>query len=210
MAAGEVLGWGLGPGDELLVIDGVFPHTRSVRFEELLALLDRGVRVLGAAALGALRAAELEPFGMRGVGRVFADYRDGVLVGDDEVALAHADADLGHRPLTWALVDLRHSVRVAVERGVLDRHTATAVVRAAKGMPFAARRTSTVLATAGRHGADAAKLSAFAEFCRKEPRSIRRLDAVAALRLMAAGPRPRTEDVGRRDTATRTPTAASA
>ena len=45
-----------------------------------------GTQVFGAASMGALRAAELAPFGMIGVGAIFAAYRDGRLTGDDEVA----------------------------------------------------------------------------------------------------------------------------
>ncbi|WP_198679170.1 TfuA-like protein [Thermomonospora amylolytica] len=40
--------------------------------------------------MGALRAAELDRFGMRGVGRIYADYRDGRLEADDAVTLLHS------------------------------------------------------------------------------------------------------------------------
>ena len=56
------------------LIDGVFFHEPAVWHREILWALAEGVHVFGAASMGALRAAELEPFGMRGVGRVFAAY----------------------------------------------------------------------------------------------------------------------------------------
>ena len=58
---------------------------------------------LGAGSIGALRAAELEAFGMVGEGRIFEAYRSGVLEpydtpfeDDDEVAVVHAPAELGY------------------------------------------------------------------------------------------------------------------
>ena len=40
--------------------------------------MSEGVPVFGAASMGALRAAELHEFGMRGIGRIFEAFRDGV------------------------------------------------------------------------------------------------------------------------------------
>ena len=43
--------------------------------------------------MGALRAAELHPFGMVGIGQVYEWYRDGTIDADDEVAVAHGPAE---------------------------------------------------------------------------------------------------------------------
>ena len=61
------------------LVDGVFQQAPAVWHREILWALTRGVHVFGAASMGALRAAELAPFGMQGVGRVFEAYRDRVL-----------------------------------------------------------------------------------------------------------------------------------
>ncbi|WP_433456495.1 TfuA-like protein (plasmid) [Streptomyces sp. CA-142005] len=189
VAADEVLRWGLQSGDSLLIIDGLFLQARAVRHKELLAVLDRGVRLFGSSGMGALRAAELEAFGMRGAGKVFRDYRDGVLVGDDEVAVTHADAEAGYRPLGWALVDLRHAAAVAVRCGVVDPGSADTIVRAAKALPFALRDTPTVIEAARAQGCHGAALAAFGAFCRQRKPSVMRTDALAALRMVAADAR---------------------
>jgi len=88
------------------LIDGLFETGPSVWHKEILDALACGVAVAGAASLGAIRAAELHGFGMTGVGRVFARYRDGRLDRDDAVMVSHAPAELRYRPLTVALVDL--------------------------------------------------------------------------------------------------------
>src|ERR1041384_8086509 len=61
----------------IAIIDGYFARVPAVWHKEILWALSQGVWVFGASSMGALRAAELEPFGMIGVGRVFAGFRDG-------------------------------------------------------------------------------------------------------------------------------------
>jgi hypothetical protein len=70
------------------IIDGYFEHVPAVWHKEIMWIMARGVHVFGAAGLGALRAAELDAFGMRGVGRVYQAVKDGTLDRDDEVAVA--------------------------------------------------------------------------------------------------------------------------
>ena len=81
-----------------VLIDGLFDDRCAIRHNELLQLLSRGVRVVGGASMGALRATELRAFGMAGGGRICEAYLDGRLVGDDEVALLHGPAEFGWAP----------------------------------------------------------------------------------------------------------------
>jgi hypothetical protein len=92
----------------VVILDGYFSQVPAVWHKEIMLALSQGCRVIGAASMGALRAAELADFGMEGVGWVFEQYRRGDLQDDDEVALVHADAALGYRPLSLALVNLRY------------------------------------------------------------------------------------------------------
>jgi hypothetical protein len=133
------------------LIDGYFFHVPAVLHREILLLLERGTRVLGAASLGALRAAELDVHGMEGVGEIYRWYRDGVIDADDEVAVGHADASDGYRPLTVALVNLRHGLRLARRRGIIGARTARTVLAAGQ-QTFVAERTSGALLSQGRAG----------------------------------------------------------
>ena len=74
------------------LVDGVFEDRPTVWHKEILWALERGVRVIGAASLGALRAAECAPFGMEGVGAIFAPLRDGAIEDDSDLAVVHAPA----------------------------------------------------------------------------------------------------------------------
>ena len=82
--------------------------------------MSRGIHVFGSASIGALRAAELLPFGMEGVGAVFDLYRDGILVDDDEVAVAHGPAETGFVSASEAMVNIRQTLRKAERLGVIS------------------------------------------------------------------------------------------
>lgn len=92
------------------LIDGYFKLAPSVWHKEILCLLALGVRVIGGASLGAMRAAELERFGMVGTGAIFHGYRSGLLVRDDAVMLVHAPEELGYAPLSVPLVDAEYAL----------------------------------------------------------------------------------------------------
>jgi len=133
----------------IALVDGLFDTTPSVWHREILAALEAGVAVFGAASLGALRAAELWPLGMVGVGRVFAWYRDGLLVDDGEVALLHADAEHGFGPLTLPLVQVRAAAAHARSSRALDARAARSLVRAAERLHYTERTWPAVLARSG-------------------------------------------------------------
>ena len=86
------------------MVDGYFDGVPAVWHKEVLWALQAGIAVFGASSMGALRAAELHSFGMRGIGRIFEDYRDGRLTDDDEVALLHgpAEADTSNSASPWS------------------------------------------------------------------------------------------------------------
>lgn len=88
------------------LVDGLFETEPSVWHKEILAGLDGGARVYGAASLGALRAAECDRFGMVGLGAIYDDYRSGRRVADADVAVVHSPREMGYAPLSVALVDV--------------------------------------------------------------------------------------------------------
>jgi hypothetical protein len=103
---GDLLRGNFGPADCIVIIDGYYYNTAPVRHKEILAVLAAGATVIGCASMGAIRASELHHFGMQGVGRVFELYRDGVIDGDDEVAVLH-DMDAPYKRTTEPLVNIR-------------------------------------------------------------------------------------------------------
>ncbi len=136
---GDLLGLDLTAGDRVLIIDGVFCQAASVRHREILYLLRRGAIVSGSSSMGALRAAELRRFGMRGFGEIFRLYRDGVIDGDDEVAIVHGTAEDSYRGYSDPLVSIRIALREAAAAGVIADVDARAMLDLARAMPFRAR-----------------------------------------------------------------------
>ncbi|MGZ7136369.1 MAG: TfuA-like protein, partial [Methanobacterium sp.] len=57
--------------DIIGIIDGVFHQQPAVSHREILDALKKGITVVGGASMGALRASELDDFGMIGVGYVY-------------------------------------------------------------------------------------------------------------------------------------------
>ena len=130
------------------LVDGVFESVPTVWHDEILDAIARGIPVYGAASIGALRAAELDRFGMVGVGAIYEAYRDGTLEDDDEVALLHAPAELGYRALTVPMVNVRATVASALADGLLGCDAADAFVAACKSVFYKERTPERVAALA--------------------------------------------------------------
>jgi hypothetical protein len=132
------------------VIDGYFDGEPAVWHKEILWALSQGVAVFGASSMGALRAAELHPFGMRGVGAIFAAYRDGILTDDDEVALIHGPAETGYVRLSEPMVNIRATLERAVSEGIIDDETEARLIAVAKAKFYQERDWASLLAAMGR------------------------------------------------------------
>lgn len=124
----------------IALIDGIFKDAPTVRHREILWALSQGIPVFGAASMGALRAAELAPFGMQGIGLIYRWYRRYPLLPDDAVAVTHAPAALGSAPLSDALVDIRRSLAAARRRGLMTEAETKAETARATARAFPDRR----------------------------------------------------------------------
>jgi len=148
VAQGDVWRAALQQPHAIGIVDGYFERLPAVWHKEILWAMTRGVHVYGAASMGALRAAELDGYGMVGVGAIYEGYRSGALERDDEVAITHAEAAAGYKRLSVALADIRATVRAAVEAGVVSASDAGAVLDAAERRHYSERRWPLILADA--------------------------------------------------------------
>ncbi|QJU59080.1 tfuA protein [Sphingomonas sp. AP4-R1] len=141
--------------DRVVLIDGYFDVRPAPWHKEILLLIEQGITVIGAASMGALRAAELAPYGMIGIGAIFSAYRRGRLVADDEVAVLHAPDALGWRPLTEPLVNVRANILRAVHAHVVAPASARIILEIATDLNFRDREWRLILDRArARLGAD--------------------------------------------------------
>lgn len=121
----------------VVIIDGEFGQNLSVSPKEILRLIDNGTPVLGAASMGALRAAELHPFGMIGYGWIFEAYLSGRVVADDEVAVTYSEDSLA--ALTIPLINVRYWLERLKADGEVDAITATRILARTRRVFYAER-----------------------------------------------------------------------
>jgi len=176
--------------DVIGLVDGEFGQALSVWHKEILYALEQGIPVYGASSMGALRAAETHSFGMIGVGQVFGMFASGELSGDDEVALAHALDEAGHRPLSEPMVNLRLNFRAARDAGVIDAATADQLTALAKAMYFPERSFARVLRAGAAAGVPADAVDRLRAWLAANYRDAKREDARELLRALRDLPRP--------------------
>src|SRR5215216_6955991 len=121
------------------VVDGFFEVTPTVWHKEILWALAKGIHVYGAASMGALRAVELESFGMRGVGAIYQAFRSGALVDDDEVAVMHGPCELDFIAVAEPMVNIRATLIEAARRGAITRPCADQLEAIAKSLFYKER-----------------------------------------------------------------------
>ena len=167
--------------DVIAIIDGYFEGTPSVWHKEILWAMSRGIHLFGASSMGALRAAELHQFGMRGVGEIFDYFRDGILEDDDEVAVLHGPAELGYPSASLAMVNARKSITAAMETSVISQNVAETLVALAKSIFYQRRQWAEVFTLARESGIDAKALTAFESWLKNNEQDLKLRDARAML-----------------------------
>jgi hypothetical protein len=123
----------------------LFGDVPSVWHKELLYAIASGAEVYGSSSMGALRAAELCPFGMVGVGTIFRLYRLGYLTDDDEVATLHSPEELHFAPLSEAMINLRYTLRRMRRKGMLSIETEQRAAAALKARFFGERSLAALI-----------------------------------------------------------------
>ena len=166
-------------GAEIIVlIDGVFHQDSAVAHREVLAAIKKGVTVVGASSMGALRAAEMHTLGMTGIGKIFGMYKDGTLVSDDEVALVF-DPVSGYS-LSEPLINIRCTLKKAEAAGIITPAEHAALLAAAHEVFYPQRTYPKIAAVAGDAISPATK-ERFLAFAAASPADQKKEDAIKAL-----------------------------
>lgn len=170
--------------DIICLIDGVFFEQCSVGHREILGALNKGIRFFGASSMGALRASEMQSFGMQGVGRVYALYKDGVLESDDEVAIV-CDP-FSNRALSEALVNIRATLLKAETESVLTASESRVLLKTAAELYYPERTYDFLIEAArGKKILDDSVLCAFEEWIRNGGAAdIKKEDAISVLKII--------------------------
>ncbi|WP_426130528.1 TfuA-like protein [Pararhizobium sp. PWRC1-1] len=165
------------------IVDGDFEYTAPVWHKEILFALSAGVTVLGAASMGALRAAECHAFGMIGVGKIFHEYATGIRVDDSDVAQLHGPAELGWLPLSEPLVNVSATIDALAEHHVVSGQEACQLNAIATSIFFKDRTWRSIIALAD--FIDASRTPAIRQALRAFSINQKRADALELLKVMA-------------------------
>jgi hypothetical protein len=128
------------------LVDGLFGNVPSVWHKEILFAIAMGTEVVGSSSIGALRAAELFLFGMKGIGKIFRYYRREILVDDDEVCLSHGVAEVKFAPVSTPMINIRLTLKCLEKSGQISRSEREAIVASAKAKHFSQRTIADALA----------------------------------------------------------------
>jgi len=175
---GDIYRAALEGADIICLIDGVFFQECSVAHKEIIDALEMGSKILGASSMGALRASEMDVYGMEGVGEIYQAYKRGGLESDDEVALIFDP--IVFEPMSEPLVNIRHNLEIALQREIIDGAARHSMLKAAQSRYFPERTYERMIKDCeGVVSPDA--LQRFREFINNERRDLKMEDALKAL-----------------------------
>lgn len=174
----------LSDGTVAAIIDGELGADSAVPIDEVRRALRRGVKISGAASVGALRAYEAREDGMVGLGWVYRAYCSGRIWGIDEIAVIY-DPD-SYRSLTIPLVNVRFCLERLTTRRGISAEEADHAMASLKQLSIGKRdRRSIVRHLAGLLGRE--RVRKMSKLVRPAEDDVKKSDAYELLRILARG-----------------------
>ena len=167
-------------------VDGVFLQDYPPTPIEVYHLARKnGVLLAGAASLGALRAVELEKFGMVGIGKIFQLYKTGKLNADDEVAVTFASEEGDYQLQSEAMIDIRYNLYLAYKKGVISEKAKSMIVKLAKEIYFPHRKYTYIIEEAkNRYPMLENEINSFGNYIRSNRKSLKEMDAIRLVKYL--------------------------
>lgn len=165
-------------------VDGVFLHDYPPSPIEVYHLATRkNIELIGASSLGALRAVELEKFGMKGIGKIFQLYKNGIINADDEVAVTFVREN--NILQSEAMIDIRFNLFLAYKKGIITNQTKKRIVKIAKNIYFPFRNYEDIIKlTQQQFPSIYNELESFMSYMLKNRDSLKARDAIKLLKYL--------------------------
>ncbi|MFN2434884.1 MAG: TfuA-like protein [Nitrososphaeraceae archaeon] len=165
-------------------VDGVFLHDYPPSPIEVYHLATRkNIELIGASSLGALRAVELEKFGMKGIGKIFQLYKNGIINADDEVAVTFVREN--NILQSEAMIDIRFNLFLAYKKGVITNQTKKRFAKIAKNIYFPFRNYADIIKlTQQQFPSIHNELESFRSYILKNRDSLKARDAIKLLKYL--------------------------
>lgn len=166
------------------LVDGFFLQDYPPTPIEVYQLATKkNILLVGAASLGALRAVELEKFGMIGIGKIFELYKTGKIDGDDEVAVTFEEGR--HTLQSEAMIDIRFNLFIARRKGIIDENTKRQITKVAKNVYFPFRNYADILDLSKRqYPLSDSYIESFRAYITSNRESLKERDAIKLLKYM--------------------------
>ena len=165
-------------------VDGVFLHDYPPSPIEVYHLATRkNIELIGASSLGALRAVELEKFGMKGIGKIFQLYKNGIINADDEVAVTFVREN--NILQSEAMIDIRFNLFLAYKKGIITNQTKKRFAKIAKNIYFPFRNYEDIIKlTHQQFPSIYNELESFRSYIQKNRDSLKARDAIKLLKYL--------------------------
>lgn len=165
-------------------VDGVFLHDYPPSPIEVYHLATRkNIELIGASSLGALRAVELEKFGMKGIGKIFQLYKNGIINADDEVAVTFVREN--NILQSEAMIDIRFNLFLAYKKGIITNQTKKRFAKIAKNIYFPFRNYEDIIKLSQQQFPSIYnELESFRSYILKNRDSLKARDAIKLLKYL--------------------------
>jgi TfuA protein len=166
------------------LVDGFFLQDYPPTPIEVYQLATKkNMLLVGAASLGALRAVELEKFGMIGIGKIFELYKTGKIDADDEVAVTFEEGQ--HTLQSEAMIDIRFNLFIAKRKGIIDETTKREITKVAKNVYFPFRNYTDILdLTKQQYPRSNSYIESFRTYITNNRESLKERDAIKLIKYM--------------------------
>lgn len=170
---------------EIVLIDGVFLQDYPPTPIEVFQVINnKNFKVYGASSIGALRAVELEKFGMKGIGKIFELFKKNIVNSDDEIAVTF---DSDYNLLSEAMIDIRYNIFLGWRKGIIDKETKQIMIKLAKRIYFPFRTYENIIKKSRHLFPSKEKyISRFNEYIVVNKVSLKELDAIQALKYISS------------------------
>lgn len=168
------------------LIDGMFLQDYPPTPIEVYQLaIKKNVIVVGAASLGALRAVELERYGVIGIGTIFDLYKNGKLTADDEVAVTFEETNFTLQ--SEAMIDIRFNLFLAKRKGIISLNTKEILLKMARKFYFPLRNYDVIIDYAKeKKPVYASEFESFRSYIATNRVSLKELDAIELIKFVKA------------------------
>ncbi len=171
--------------DVIVIFDGEIISHPTVWHNEIIEALNCGVKVYGAAGIGALRAVELHNFGMIGIGKIFAQYRDKLLEADSEVFVKYDRQGNSYVPLSKPMVNLRATFKAVLSGNLIKEDEHEALLNAAGSLNFEERTFENISLNLQKENLDPVSLEKLEKIMQEHYIDLQKEDAIETLQVVS-------------------------